>query len=199
MKKKFNLLKFLETRPLSWSAISSFEYNPEQWYQRYILGKQEPPSKAMLFGSMIGKKLEKDPAFLPEIVRHSKMEHPFKGIFSGYPMTGFADTFCDVSFKKLGEYKTGKSWDQKKVDSHGQIDMYLLMNYMMNGVRPEEVEVTLWWLATREGADLSVDFVKDMKPVAFRTKRTMVQVLAFGARIERTVKAMQKYCDKRMK
>lgn len=195
-KKKFNLLKFLEERPLSWSAISSFEYNPDQWFKRYILGKQDPPSKEMLFGSMIGKKLEKDPTFLPEIVRYSKMEYPFKGIFSGYPMVGYADTFDEITKKKLGEFKTGKrAWDQKRADEHGQIDMYLLMNYMMTGVRPEEVEVIIWWMPTVENADLSINFVKDMKPVALRTKRTMVEVLQFGVRIEKVVAAMQKHCD----
>ncbi len=190
----FDIFAFLKARPLSWSAISCFEWNPDEWYRRYVLGEREAPTKEMLFGSMIGKKVEKDPSFLPAVVRHSRMEYPFKGVFSKYPLVGFADSLCGETFGKLAEYKTGKKpWDQKRADSHGQLDMYALMNYMMNGVRPQDLEITLVWLPTEETPEGAIRLVEPISPVAIRTRRTMRQALEFGVRIERTVMLMQDY------
>lgn len=187
-----------KNRPLSWSAISSFEYDPEQWYTKYVLNIYPEPTKEMTFGSLVGKKIETNPKFLPMIPRHSIMEFPFKCKFGKIELVGFADTFCDKTFRKLGEFKTGKrAWDQKRVDEHGQIDMYLLMNFVMHKVKPEEVEVQLVWMPTMERSDFSIFFVPDVveKIKIFKTKRTMVDILRFGERINKTVKAMTKYAE----
>lgn len=187
-------------RPLSWSALSSFEYSPEQWYSRYILKEKQDESKEMMFGKSIGKLLETDPTFLPQIQRHSKMEHPFNVVFSGIKLVGYADSFCDKTFRKLSEYKTGKKkWDQKRVDTHGQIDMYLLMNYITNKIDPFEVEVTLVWMPTQETGDFSISFIEPIKEniKAFNTKRTMSDILHFGQFINDSVTEMQKYVDNR--
>ena len=185
-------------RPLSWSSISSFEYNPESWYRKYILGEKDPDSKEMIFGKEIGKRLETDPTFLPQIERHSKMEHPFSVMFNGIKLVGYADSFCDKTFKKLSEFKTGKkAWNKNRVDEHGQLDMYLLMNYITNKVKPEDVEVTLVWMPTKEDGDFSIKFVEPIEEniKMFKTKRTMLDILKFGQRINDTVKSMQEYVD----
>lgn len=187
---------FDKKRPLSWSAISSFEYDPEQWYKKYVLRQEEEKSKEMEFGSLIGKKLETDPTYLPDVIRHSKMEHAFNVVFNKIPLVGYADSFCDKTFRKLAEFKTGKKeWTQKRADEHGQIDMYLLMNFITNKVKPEDVEVTLVWLPTQDNGDFSISFIPNMKPIPFKTKRTTKQVLEFGARIKRTYLAMEKYAE----
>jgi len=186
-------------RPLSWSQISSFHYNPEQWFRRYILNEKDPETKELLFGKEIGKKLETDPTFLPMIPRHSKMEYPFSATVSGIKLIGYADTFCDITNKKLGEYKTGKKeWDQKRVDEHGQLTMYALMNYISNKVKPEDVEITLTWMPTIETRDFDIAFVKSIEKniKTFTTKRTMQDIIKFGASIKETVEEMQKYVDK---
>lgn len=187
--------KWLE-RPLSWSSISSFLYSPEQWYIKYILGIEEPPSKEMLFGKVIGHRLETEPDFLPIITRYSKMEHPFKCNFGKIPLIGFADTFCDITFKKLSEFKTGKKkWDQKRVDSHGQLDMYLLMNWIMNKIRPEDVYISLVWMPTQDNGDFTISFVEPIEDniKTFQTKRTMKDILNFGLKINSVYKQMQDY------
>ena len=194
----FNIYEFLKTRPLSWSALSSFEYDPEQWYQRYILNIQDPPSKEMIFGSKIGKKLEKDPTYLPMIPRHSKMEHEFRVMFGKIHLVGFADTFCTVTNKKLGEYKTGKkAWDQKRVNEHGQLTMYCLMHFITTKIKPENLDILLAWMPTQEGGDFSISFVEPIEEniKIFKTKRTMKDVLIFGSRITSTVRAMQEYVE----
>lgn len=188
-----------DIRPLSWSAISSFEYDPEQWYCRYILNEKSPESKEMIFGKLIGKRLETEPTFLPMIERYSKMEYPFSVVFNGIKLVGYADTFCDKTFKKLGEYKTGKkSWDKKRVDTHGQIDMYCLMNYIQNKIRPEDVEIKLAWMPTQENGDFTMSFIEPIEKniKIFSTKRNMSDILKFGARINETVIKMQEYVDK---
>lgn len=193
MKKTFN-----KTRPISWSAISSFEYSPEQWYKKYVLNEPQDTSREMEFGKVIGKKLETDPTFLPMIERHSKMEHPFNVVFNKIPLVGYADSFCDKTHKKLSEFKTGKkAWDQKRADHHGQIDMYLLMNYITKKIKPEDVDITLVWMPTQDNGDFSISFVEPIEKniKIFKTKRTMTDILRFGQRINSVYKAMEDYCQ----
>ena len=188
------------SRPLSWSAISSFIYDPEQWYKKYVLGEPQHTSAEMEFGSLIGKKLETDPTFLPMIERHNVMEHALEATFNGIPLVGYADSFCTLSNKKLGEYKTGvKKWDQKRVDEHGQLTMYCLMHYLNTKVRPEEMDIKLTWMPTKrvEGGDFNVNisFVELIEEniKVFKTKRTMNDILQFGVMIKKVYGEMQAY------
>ena len=188
-----------KARDLSWSQISSFEYDPEQWYRSYWLGQKDPPSPEMLFGSKIGKQLEKDPDFLPMIPRESVMEYKFEAEFNGLKLIGYADSFCD-DVLRLREYKSGvKAWDQKRVDNHGQVTMYCFMKYLKDKVKPEEIFCSLHWMPTRriENGDFTVaiDFVPNIEENIqhFETKRTMRDVLEFGTRIKKVIKEMEKF------
>ena len=184
-------------KPLSWSAISSFEYDKEQWYKSYVLG-EKVDNKEMQFGKMIGKKLETDPTFLPMIPRHSKMEHGWRVKFGKIELIGYADSFCLISKKKLAEYKTGKkAWDQKRVNDHGQLTMYCLMNYITNKIKPECMEIQLIWMPTQENGDFSISFIEpiEKKIKIFKTKRTMTDILKFGVRINNVYKDMLKYAN----
>lgn len=207
--------KFDKKRPVSWSAISSFEYDPSQWHRKYVIhgkcskelclvneeGRKCPlkeTSVEMEFGKMVGKKFETDIFYLPELGRLSRMEYPFHVSFSNIPLIGFADSFCDKTNKKLLELKTGvKKWDQKRVDNHKQIDMYLLMNYLINKVKPEDVECRLAWLPTKKimNKNLTTEilFVDPLIPKIFKTTRTMVDILNFGNKIKKVVSDMEKY------
>ena len=194
-----NIKEFLQTRPLSWSAISSWEYDPEQWYKRYILNEKEPDSAAMLFGKELANSIENDKPLVPVTII-GKAEHQFKVVFNGIPLVGFVDNFCVETFRKLGEYKSGvKAWDQERADDHGQITMYLMMNYITNKVPPEEVECFLEWVPTEETGDFKVKFKEPVEVHKFHTKRTMTDIIRFGARINATVEAMQKYVDQKEK
>lgn len=213
-------------RPLSWSAISSFEYDPEQWYQKYIVhgpcirGDEKTgfcfiakmysfvcpviaKSKEMDFGSLIGKKLETNPKFLPIVPRHNKMEHEFKCKFGKLELVGYSDSFCLITLKKLAEYKTGKkAWDQKRVDEHGQLTMYLLMHYLITKIKPEDMEeIMLVWMPTQDNGDFSISFIEPIEKniKIFYTKRTMMDILQFGKRINSVVKQMEEYAKGRGK
>lgn len=195
-------LKKFKARPLSWSSISSFEYDPKKWARSYLDGIKES-SPEMEFGSAIGKKLEIDPTFLPQIPRHSKMEHAFNVSLSGILLTGFADSFCTVTNKKLAEFKTGvKKWDQKRVDEHHQLTMYVLMHYVTTKIPPEEVDIQLVWMPTQkhETGDFmtKISFVEPIEEniKIFKTRRTMVDILKFADKIKRTYEEMCEYALK---
>ena len=192
-----NKLTYNKSRPLSWSAISSFHYDPEQWYRKYVLREEDLPSQEMIFGKIIGSKLENDPTFLPQIPRHSKMEHGWTVVYKGIKLTGFADSFCTKTNKKLLEFKTGKkAWDQKRVDEHGQLTMYCLMNFITNKIKPEEMEIQLVWMPTKETGDFKISFVEPIEKniKIFTTKRTTLDMLKFIQYILDTTQQMEDYC-----
>lgn len=204
MKKTFD-----KTRPISWSFISSFEYDPEQWYQSYVLNKRST-SKEMTFGSMVDKEIEINSKYLPDVVRYPIMQHKMRAKLGKIELVGIADTY--LPFKgsryeasKLGcsplaalrDYKTGKKpWNQKRADETGQLTMYCLLLWLTEKIRPEDVELYIDWLPTKETGDFSIQF-KDRKvrPYTFKTKRTMRDVLEFCTRIERTLILAEAYCQ----
>lgn len=202
--KTFDIHTFLKTRPLSWSAMSSFEYDPEQWFQAYPMGIKQPTSPEMAFGSVFGKSAEIGKPLAP-VTLLAKMEHPFAFMFGKIPMIGYADTFDPVFKSHIGEYKTGvKEWTQKRVDEHGQITFYALGNYTLDKVRPEDCAFFLEWIPTKKvwaknGLSYGIAF-RDTPPmpIHFDTKRTMKDLLQFGQRINRTVKEMEIYANRRM-
>jgi len=201
-----NLKQFFKTRPLSWSAISSFEYDKEQWYQNYIAGIKQPASPEMIFGKKFADSCEALKPLAP-VTLLSKMEQPFNFVFNGIAMVGYADTFDDINKNHTGEYKTGvKPWDQKRVDAHGQITMYAMGNLITNKMQPEKCRFFLEWIPTKKvprengdysGFDYDIEFAdKPPKVINFTTVRTMKDIVEFGVRINKTVAEMQKYVDK---
>lgn len=214
---------FDKNRPLSWSAISSFEWDPEQWYQKYVVHQNcrraneefckgfctvtggpdfrcpvVATSKEMLFGKALADSIEDGTCTVPGLLAglQARKEFPFKCMFGKIPLIGFGDAFCEDTFRILDEVKSGKKkWDQKRADAHGQIDMYLLQNWIMHKIPPEEVACTLHWVPTQENQDFTISFVEPVIVQRFPTKRTMRQVLAFGMRINKIYKAMEKYAQ----
>lgn len=188
--------KLKKERPLSWSAISSFEYNPEQWYQNYVIGNKEEPNAMMRFGKEMGERFAAEPHFLPQLPRGELYEYELRAVFGKIPLIGFID--CYTPHTLGDEYKTGiKPWTQKRADEHGQLDMYALLLWLQEKVRPEEVKWRLSWLPTKETGDFRITFANPHDPevITFETKRTMKHVLAFGKRINETVKLMEEYAS----
>lgn len=194
--------QFDPTRPISWSALSCFdnpdypEYSdPEEWYRRYVLGIKSAPTKQLLFGGMVDKKIQADRTFLPELERFPIMQFEMKPVYKKIPLIGFADGW-DFDRLRLKDDKTGvKPWDQKRADKTGQLTMYLFMIYLMHGIHPEKVKCRIDWIPTVQHADLSIDFAKPLRFHSIHTTRSMSDILKFAAYIERTVKAMKKYAE----
>ncbi len=187
---------FDKSRKLSWSAISSFEYDPEQWYRKYVLGEEQKETPEMRFGKKLADELENGKCTISELVKKLpyKKEHEFSVMFGTINLVGFADDFDHRTFKVLNEVKTGKkAWDQKRVNGHRQFDMYLLMNYITNKIKPEEVKCSLHWIPTQDNGDFTISFVEPIQVHTFETKRTMHDILLFGQRIKNTFLAMEEY------
>ncbi len=193
---------FFQTRPLSWSALSSFEYSPEQWHRRYILNEPVKENPEMLFGKAFAKANE-DRKPLAPVTLYNESEYEFKVVYNGYCTIGFLDTFCSKTKRKILDHKTGvKPWDQKRANETGQLKMYALQNFITNKVRPEECSFAIEWVPTRKierdngdfsGHDYTIDFVYPITVLHFDVKITMSDILAFGARINKVVKEMEQY------
>lgn len=197
MKTSFNIHEFLKTRPLSWSAVSSFEYSPEQWYETYILGKRQE-SKEMTFGSLIDKRIQDDPNFLPHLPRYEHMQYKMKVMFDGIPLVGVPDGLNLTGKKELADYKTGKKkWDKKRADETGQLTFYLFLLYITHKIKPEEFILMIHWLPTEETGSFEIRMINEQVKT-FYTKRTMSDLLAFGARIKKVVKEMEIYANQKM-
>lgn len=189
---------FDRKRPLSWSAISSFEYDPEQWYRKYVLGQADPTTPEMLFGKTIGEKLagEYDPDFMPQVKRYPVYEYKLQFNFGKIPMIGFIDGWDEPNLE-LGEYKTGKkAWTQKRADEHGQFDAYLLGLWVTKSIKPHDVKLELHWMPTQDNGDFSISLIDPKKCHTFSTKRSMRDILGFGMRVNETLKRMEEFCKK---
>ena len=195
---KQELVQKFKARPLSWSSISSFEWDKEQWYKRYVMGLKEPESTEMMFGKAFATSIEDGTCEVKELMEAlpKKKEHKFNVMFGEIPMLGYADAFCEETFKEIGEVKTGKKkWDQKRVDEHGQITLYALFNFITNKVKPEDTIFTLYWIPTQDNGDFSISFVKPIKVHTFKTKRTMHDILLFSAHIRNVFAEMLSFIE----
>lgn len=191
-----NKPQFDKTRALSWSGYSSFKWDPEQWYSKYVMGIQPPETAEMKFGKTFAQSIEDGTCKVKELMKvlQQKKEYKFETSFGEIPLIGYGDAFCIETFRILDEVKTGKKpWDQKRADGHGQFDMYLLMNYLINKVKPDEVRAFLRWIPTQDNGDYTISFVQPVKVYSFETKRSMAQVLKFGTELQRTWKEMESY------
>ena len=180
-------------RPLSWSAISSWEYSKEQWALKYIDGKKEPANPAMLFGKAIGEELAKNPKFLPSVPRYSVFEHKLEANIGNINLIGFLDTY--EPNKAFREYKTHGTtpWTQDRVNSHEQIDMYCLLLYLTEKIKPSDISIHLDAIPVQNKNDFSMEVNNDLPILTFETKRTMADILRFGAYIKGVVKEMESY------
>ena len=178
-------------RPISWSQIAQFTFDKDAWYKRYVLGIKEPMSKQVEFGSEIGKRIETDITFLPEIPRQENMEYKLHVNFGDVELIGYADSYAN---KHLEEYKTSSSetkWTQKSVDETGQITMYALMLYIQHGILPEDLNIRLHYIPVRENGAFAMEMYGEVKH--FTTKRTTNDILKFGAYLKTIIKEMEEF------
>lgn len=185
-------------RPLSWSQLSSFQYNPADWYDTYVLGKRSAPNSLMLAGSRIGDAIGTDHSPVPDLVPPGDKEYPLNITIDGIKMVGYLDHYCPSTLV-LNENKcsdTKGRWTQGKVDKHKQIDMYLLLLMHHDGMTPEQVECWLNFILLNH---VGVGYTVPNPPVVkrFRTERTTKQVQTFLDEIKQTVELMHQYIDSR--
>lgn len=147
----------------------------------------------MSFGKHAADSFITDTPVAP-VVRYTVMEQKLEVVLKDIPLIGFMDTY-EPEYQWFREYKTGKrTWDQKRVDSHGQITMYALMLYITYKTPPEEMRIHLDWIPTQENGDFTISFAEPRRIVSFETKRTMQDITKFISKIRKTRERMIKYC-----
>jgi hypothetical protein len=189
-------LPFGPQRPLSWSAISSFNHNKEEWYRRYILNEKLQTTPAMEFGTKIGTFLAEIPEFMPEVPRYPVFEHRLTAKIDNIFLIGYLDSF-DPKTKNFIEYKTSSNktrWTQKTAQEHGQILMYLFLLWKNYGVPPEEIKCSLVYVPVTEGGDFQLK-VSDEPVKIFKVRHTSADVLKFAAYIREVYREMEQYVD----
>jgi hypothetical protein len=196
-----NFKKFHE-RDFSWSQISSFTYSKEQWYKSYILGEKQV-SEELTFGSMIDKKIQDNPSFIPNLPRYPLMQHKMKINLDGINLVGIPDGIDLQSQRKLlADYKTGRvAWTQKKAQETGQLKFYLLLIYITHKIRPEEFDCFIHWLPTKleEGSDFSrnISLISENEFQTFHVTHTLIDILNFANYIKDIYKEMENYIKDR--
>lgn len=133
----------------SYSQLSLWLKNKQQYRERYYLDAPAFESKETLFGKRIARMFEtgeKDPV-LDLVPRYSTMEHRLQLKIGGVPFLGYLDSFNPVK-KAIIEVKTGKEpWDAVRVHKHLQLVIYsLLVKTAYGKVDPV---VKLVWIETR--------------------------------------------------
>lgn len=191
-------IKFDTKRPLSWSSISSFEYNPETWAMKYLEKEEEPASAEMLFGNVIGTRIAKDKKFLPDVLRYKVFEQELKASIGKIDLIGYIDSF-DPKTCAFYEYKTSsnnKRWNFKKAQEHGQILMYLYMIWKTYKVRPEDVKIRLFYIPVhKKDGEMAL---KGEPVQSWEIRHTSAEVLAFCNRVIEVRDKMIRFAETRI-
>jgi len=189
-------LDILHSKNLSPSAINSFLWNKEQWFDSFILGNFKK-SKEMDFGSMIDLRIQNDPTFLPHLPRYEYMQAELTYTLGNIKLKGKPDGFNLKKNKTLSDYKTGRNpWTQAKVDDCLQLKFYLLLLYLNKQIKPEDFTCKIHWLETKESDDFkSVEFIKEENIQTFETKYTLTDLLKLVVYIKDIYKQMEAYCQ----
>lgn len=190
------LLKTYLERPLSWSQISQWKYDKEQWYKKYYLGKKDPENEAMRFGKLIGEKLASDPKFLPEVLRYDVMEKEFRfHLDKDLDIVGFLDSYHSKEHHIL-EYKTSGNknrWTQETAQDHGQILFYAGLILLNHNVPPEKIKMRLYYIPVDMGGDFKLVIHPKEKIQHFDVEHTTLEVLQFLVDIKKIRKQMLQY------
>jgi len=114
---------------LSYSAISLFWKNKEQFRQRYYLNEKIPDTRYTLYGREVHKVLEEDTG-LKTIPRLKHPEYPISVEISDVPIYGIIDSF-GATRRSFIDYKSGirkedgsPRWTQVEVEKLDQLPFY---------------------------------------------------------------------------
>lgn len=191
---KKELIKKWKARAYSWSQHSSFrDYSPEDWYQSYVLGIKKPNNRRMDFGSAVGKRIESDPTYIPQLPR-GIMEYGVEVKMGKIDLVGYFDSYNEGELI-IDEFKTSSptGWPQDKVDKHDQLTMYCLLLMLKHNIKPEQVRIRLHHMHTIESGDFSIKFASPFTIDTYETKRDTKRTLMFGAEIIKQRKEMEQY------
>ena len=181
---------------LSWSAIDMWKRAPYRYVKNYMLGDRDPQFEGYNFGKIVSDSLETgedtDDDFVNLAIQHFPkydiQEHiikaPFKSPYGEVVLLGKLDTFRK-SPPAFREYKTGKSWTQRKAENHKQLVHYATLIWLTEGRVP--VDCYLDWLETERLADGPI--YPTGKPItSFKVSIGLSEVLGYLAEVSKIAK-----------
>ncbi len=197
-----DLIKNWLKRDVSYSQLSSWDYDKDQWFNKYVMGIEEPPSPAMTFGNTVGDTLGLPHSMVPQLrevpgIKEYKMRVKMGNMF----LVGYADHHCPETLF-LNENKTSqntKKWDQKSVDEHKQLDMYALLLFLQDNVKPEDLKMRLNYIPVIQGGDFLLSLPNPVECYHFETSRTTRDITKYSAYIQQTRADQLAYVKKRLK
>lgn len=139
---------------LSYSAISLWQKNKEQFRAKYYENEPQAETAEMIFGKKIAKLLEEKPKdkILRKVPRYRRSEQRIEIYVGHVPVLGYIDTFAPrkCAFR---EYKTGHTradgsapWNAVAVLKHDQLPFYSLLIKLWRGKVTELCHLD--WLET---------------------------------------------------
>lgn len=187
-------LKKFKSKPLSWSSISSWKWNKDQWARKYLEGIIDPPNKQMEFGKKVGELLATVPDFLLEVPRYTIFEKELRVQFGSIPLVGYLDSFQEkpLAFIEFKTHTKKDKWTQKTCDDHGQLMMYLALLWITYKITPEKISCHLVAIPVTEGSDFKMKLVKE-SPKIFEVKKKKIDVLNFLIEVKNIYKEMCEY------
>lgn len=113
---------------LSYSEVSQWLKNKDQYRERYYMGKKGPMTPEMYFGFQIAKKMEENDPSVDFIPRFKIPEHFIEVELDGVKVGGHLDSFCPDTFS-FRDTKTSRTnyWSNLTVAKHMQLDFYSLL------------------------------------------------------------------------
>lgn len=144
----------------------------------------------MVTGKLIGERLAEDPTYLPDVERSDIFEQELKGTIENIKLIGFLDSFSKDK-KVFLEYKTSKNkyaWSPKKVQDHGQLDMYAYLIYQTYGIKPEELTIKLISITVDENG-----IPLEEPPRVFEVQKTMEDIFIFANHIVDIRREMEEF------
>ena len=180
---------------MSWSQVNTWERDPNEYHNVYVLGLSIPQTSALILGKYVADELEKDKSKDP-LIEHYREFTPHCEIRE-YPMNekleehinlkSFFDGFNEDK-KEIIEIKTGASWTQRKVDKHGQLDFYALQYYLRYKELPKSIRLV--WLETKKDENFEVYLTGNFK--VFNREIRIKDILSMINRIKKADEGITK-------
>lgn len=124
---------------LSYSALTLWGKNKEQFRDRYYRNIKSPDNEYSLFGREVHALIDTDPIYAE--IRLPTSEQKMEVVIGGVPILGYLDTY-DPTMHAFGEYKSSirtpdgaHRWTKKIVDKHDQLPFYSLLLQEKYGVK----------------------------------------------------------------
>jgi hypothetical protein len=131
---------------LSYSQISTFLKDKEEYKKRYIIKEKFVPNEYINFGNKVGSAIQnnnydkftdKEANVLKKLTRLDMFERKTILKYDGFSIIGFIDS-CSLDYSKIIDYKTGGIDKEKQYynDDYNQLHYYALSIRQELGITP---------------------------------------------------------------